>query len=538
MQRGRFAQEFLAELLREPRALRLAHLSERTRWHRQLKVGGRETLLFELEMLLRAVERGFARRHEASDERPLLGQDFTPDLLALRDALRRASAVARRLTTPDAERGFQFRRYLERLHAERKREPLTRVLVDQRTPEESLFLLRQGLQAAQGLADLALRPGSVSFQTFAHVAVLGEQVILGSRYFRPPGVLEFRAEYDRVGSVRLLELVRRIQDERARKSLALSFLACFRLLRYLRFVPRSPAALPRRTLLLVQLVRDEAAVVASYLEGDLPRLTAGDDAAREISLAAQRASESLLVSVREVDAALALGAFDRAQLDLARSSLSEGAKAAAGHLALAVEPGANVAELFDGQRTRRDRAVRLRGDLWILGQMLRAAMEDLFPAMRGEPAAPGGSVAALVRFCAVFRQLGFHLLRHGDHDPFERFFASLKSLAGAAPSTLRDRSLYLDCRSFLVVVERTFALVSRRTELFNVPLEVEALTLQIEQFRSSDEAEPAADEASLASQLLTCSDEEHPLPEEDPEALALAGEESMLDTTRRIWRGR
>lgn len=573
MQRGRFAQEFLAELMREPRALRVAHLGERARWLRSLKVGGREELLFEFELHLRALERAFARK-ESLDGRPLLGQDFSDDVRAVRDTLHRAEMVARRLTATTVEQAFQLRSYLERQAEETRRSRLTHDLVEQRTPEESLLLLRQGIRALMGLSDQLLRNNYVTYQAWTDLSTLGEQMILSSKYFRPAGALEFRTEYDRVGSVRLLELVRRVGESRARKALALGFLASFRLLRYLRYIPAKPVAAPRRALLTALLVREEATSVANYLATDLPRLVQAAAEAPVVAAAAGEAAELLREALSNVTGPLAVRPASRDALELAREQLSEGAKAAAAALARAVEPEASAAEIFDGQRARRDRAERLRGDLWLLGQLLRGSLDALFPAMKGSPTRAVEQVAALVRFTNDFRQMGYHLLRAGDHEPFDRFLGSLEALTHAAPSPARDRHLYLECRRFLTVVERALALVNRRAELVQVPVDETALRIQLQRYqRASTSISPALDTA-LADQLLAPPTDDDPgapsleqtpppgeppvphtvdddgeaeleLPPFEPVPQTLSSATSEVppeegfdpDTTRRIWRG-
>lgn len=516
MQRGRFAQEFLAELMREPRAFRTAILAERARWLRGLKVGGREELLFELEMHLRALELTFARRHSSVDGRQVLGQDFAEETRAARDTLHRATMVARRLIATGVEHVFQLRAYVERQVAEeRHRGRLAAELIEQRTPEESLLLLRQNLRALQGMADQLLRLPFVTFQSWGDFATLGEQVVLGSKYFRPPGALEFRTEYDRVGSVRLLELVRKVGESRARKALALGFLANFRLLRYLRHVPPAPIAAPRRALLTALLIRDEARAVASYLASDLPRLSAAASEAPEIQAAAEEAAGHLRRAIEFTNAGLSQRPVPRQALEDARNAFVEGAKAAAGALAHAVEPSSTASELFDGQRARRDRAERLRRDLWILGQLLRHGLDGLFPAVKGEQTRAYDAIAALLRFTHEFRQLGYHLLRSGDHEPFDRFFTAFEALVNAAESPARDRHLYLECRHFLSLIERSLALVNRRTELLDVPIDTELLAAELRRYQSAGaSASPELDKA-LADQLLSPPTDE----DEDDEAI-------------------
>jgi hypothetical protein len=480
----------------------VAVLAERARWLRTLKITGREDLLFELELHLRGIELAFNRRHLAADGRALLGQDFAEEVRSIRDALHRAAMVARRLTLPTTEQSIRFRAYVERhSNEEARRSRITQELHEQRTPEESLYVLRHHLRALQGMADQLLRQTYVTFQAFDDFATLGEHVILSSKYFRPPSALEFRTEYDRVGSVRLLELVKRVSEARARKALALGFLASFRLLRYLRFIPAAPVAAPRRCLLTANLVHDESIAVANYLTVDLPRFAVAAKEHELILAAATDAAEHLRNAAAQVAATLAVRPVERTALDAAREALSEGAKAAASSLAQAVEPGSNAAEIFDGQRARRERAERLRRDLWLSSELLKVTLEDLFPAMKGEQTNAFEAVSALSRFIRDFRQVGYYLLRSGDHEPFDRFFQALDALTTAAPSPARDRHLYLECRRFLTIVERSFALVCRRAELLSTALDEAALRQDLERYRNGLEPEPAA-EASLVSQLL------------------------------------
>lgn len=499
----RFAREFLADLIREPRALREALLADRSRWLRSLKVNGREELLFELDMLLRALQLGLARRHGGATGKGALGQDFSHELRAVREAFQRAASVSRKLLVPAAEQNFRFRAYLERSVSEESGRPrLTHELAEQRTPDEGLFVLRHQLRALQGMADQLLKQPDVPFRGYDDFSVLAEYSLSSSKYFRPPGALEFRTEYDRVGSVQLLELVKKLGDLRARKAVALGFLACFRLLRYLRFVQASAAVMPRRSVLVLALVRDEMLQVAGYLTTDLKRLTTAAPEAKEIAAAADEAAKVLRAAVTRLPENLNDPKIDRQALNAGRDTLSEAARTAASALALAIEPTSQTADLFDGERSRRDRAERLRKDLWIGSQLLKSALEALLPAMKGEPTRPFARLAALQRFSRDFKQVGYYLLRVGDHDPFDRFFNALEALLNTAPSPARDRHLYLECRRFLTIAERGFALVTRRAELLDAPFTEDRYAADLRRYRSAAGLlDPSADE-ELANEVL------------------------------------
>ncbi len=84
-------QDFFFELMRESQRGRAPQLAERDRWIRTLELSGREEVLFELEMLLRGLDRFFVLRNLFGDEAAAAERDFREELRAARDALHRRS---------------------------------------------------------------------------------------------------------------------------------------------------------------------------------------------------------------------------------------------------------------------------------------------------------------------------------------------------------------------------------------------------------------------------------------------------------------
>jgi len=71
-----FAQDFFFELMRDSQRLRAVYLAERERWIRSLDISGREEILFELEMLLRGIDRFFNLRNLFGETLERLCPDF------------------------------------------------------------------------------------------------------------------------------------------------------------------------------------------------------------------------------------------------------------------------------------------------------------------------------------------------------------------------------------------------------------------------------------------------------------------------------
>jgi len=70
-----FAQDFFFELMRDSQRVRGVYLAERERWVRSLTISGREEILFELEMLLRGIDRFFNLRNLFGDLQPAPERD-------------------------------------------------------------------------------------------------------------------------------------------------------------------------------------------------------------------------------------------------------------------------------------------------------------------------------------------------------------------------------------------------------------------------------------------------------------------------------
>jgi hypothetical protein len=140
------------------------------------------------------------------------------------------------------------------------------------------------------------------------------------------------------------------------------------------------------------------------------------------------------------------------------------------------------------------------------------------------------------RFVREFRHAGFHLLRSGDLEPFERFFAALDACSELPVSPSRDRQLYLDCRRFLVVVERGLALVTRRAEILGVPFDMATYESELARFRMPSLEPAAAGDDGVADHLLAPpgeDDEEwEPL---EPDADGAAAADSLTPQPEAAW---
>ncbi len=461
---SRVPRDFYEDLVRASQGNRAGFLSERERWLRALPVEAREELLFEFEMLLRGMER-YVQLHDNgvidAQDKPLVSRDFREELKDVRATLSQAIRLARHLLDPDSDQKLQFRRYVEtQLADDNTRRSRIEGELDQETPQESLFVLRQSFESLRNLIDHLLQLPVCGLSLFNDVGNLVLREIVLNRYFRPFRLNEFRLEYDRLRSVRLLTLLSTVPAE-TRPLFTTAYLSLFRLLHCLAYVSQdTQGPIPRRVRVLLALVRSEALSLVGFLKNELapkagpkPLQAACLRAARDIARETERIAKDVLVELDRDRAAAARASYAFTQLFQTQVvALTE-----------ALSPGAATGEApFEQLASPMEAAERLRKDLWVFSQLCRAAEGHL----RNEDVTSAEAViSSIVAFLGYFQDGSYQLLRYVDYEAFDRFSALLTELPWPPEGPAIRTRLIEDLRGFSQVLENTFAAVSRRAQL-------------------------------------------------------------------------
>jgi hypothetical protein len=469
-----FARDFFFEVMKDSQRLRSGYLAERETWLRGLAVEGREEVLFEFEMLLRGLERYFNVHNLLLDGRQnLMERDFREELRTVRDGVDRAIHLTQFLLDANADRNLVFRKYVEtQLADDRTRGRLLEQQLTQETPQESLFLLRSGFSALRGVVDGLLRLPHVSYQVFTDLGQLTVREIALNKYFRPFRPLEFRGEYDRIKSVRILDVLRQMQGggDQLRRTVSLAFLALFRLVHYLRYIPSGADDAARRGYLVLALVKSEAGALAVFLEGELAATLSAAGVGQTNNSTARIALEIRKEVGKVLKRHLAgAAAGDLDTIARARDALSALFKQWVASLAQVFEPTVNGREIFDDYVSRLEQARRLRTDLWAFREICHRAERA---ALRGSSDEVERAVGALRKFVGYFKDVSYQLLRYGDYEPFDRFINILNELEPGRLSQVKGRrQLTHDCRAFGEVLAKTFGMVSKREEIDKLPFD-------------------------------------------------------------------
>jgi hypothetical protein len=514
------------ELLSGTRAMPREEQAARDVWFAELPLERKDEVLFELEVLLKGIA-CFAnpRNHPGAPRRaPVVAIDFSWHLAYFRDGLSRVLVLVRQLL---GERGrtFVFHRYLETVlpddAADRKWLDAAKT---QATPDESLIVLRHALTEVLEVTDGSMRLARVPFRLFYALLSLAQREVARSAHFNPLSALEFRPEFDRITSSEVLDLMGDAPGRPTHRLVALTFLSLFRMLRYLRLVEAAasqPSADRRqqaaRIYLALSVLRSDAralcghlgqragALLAESFERDLfavraPELAAAYD---QIALRGHR-----LVAVKEALAGVAASVrlemrrtFERelpspdagmGDEELLRhfyrvaAELRPALEKNISFLAQALGNGPPSGGIFERQQVRRDASERLRRDVWMFAQIVRAfasKAEHTQTANDRWSAAP--SYRFVREFLAYFQALGYALLRTTGYPRGEVFMAVMHALEDADwLDAARLEPAVREARAFHEFLMQLFDDISQRDELVGVAFDRRAAAVSLRLYLS------------------------------------------------------
>jgi len=502
------AGDAYADLLRDTRGLRREQSSAREQWLSRLPDARRDESLFELEVLLKGLA-CFAnpRNHPGPPRRTaIVAQDYRDALALARDGMQRVVALCR-LLLGEQERAFVFQRYLEMLLPDDgARTRLVRGTMTQDTPEESLFLLRHALTNLLEVTGGVTRLPRVPFRLFYATLSVAHREVSQSAFFNPLTALEFRPEFDRITNIRVLELMRQVPGEQARRLVALTFLSLFRMLRYVSLL-ESVALQPRPAglvYLILSVLRSDARALTGYLRKQAGEQLA-DSYERELfkvpaSQIAARYEEMLAEAHRLLAIKATLGGIAaNLRLELRRTFehdvpppgatvTSEALRVAVGSVAASLKPalqnavlvlgkalGARLDEhgVFDDAAARRSLSTRLRRDVWMFAQIVRAFGAKARATPTREDRWSGPSSLQFVReFLSYFGAMGYPLLRAADYPRFDAFLAALTALEETdLLDPERLARAVAEAEQFHAFLSELFEQIGQRDELRGVPFD-------------------------------------------------------------------
>ena len=507
-------RDVYANLLRDTRGLRREQARARDAWYARLDWERKEETLFELEMLLKGFacfgnQRNLPGPPSAA---PPVAHDFRQELKIVRDALSQSVVMIRQLLGA-RDRAYVFSRYLETvLPEDALRSRLVKDQLNQDTPEESLFVLRNTFTNYLEITDGVLRQGRISHRLYSAILGMIVREIGRNTYFDPLIALEFRPEFDRIGNAATLEALHSASDA-AHKVCAVAFLALGRGLRYVQLVDHyaSEPDTARRAYVILSVLRSDMRALTRFLgrrAGEamagtferqllevpadriaLRRDTLAEEAGTLISLRAtlESLANVLRVEVRhcfERDLPPPVEGTPQAELGpqmvvaaaSLRATLHHGIEA----LARELQPDAPIKALGSVEAAKVHASERLRRDVWMFLQVLRAFLAKAEAASGhladGADRWAGYASFRFVReFLGHFRAIGFQLVRHSDYTRLDRFLGALEELRDVdLLEPARLQAAVEECTTFYKYLEKLFKSIGQRVELQDRPFDRKA----------------------------------------------------------------
>jgi hypothetical protein len=380
---------------------------------------------------------------------------------------------------------FMFQSYVEtQLVSDIDRDALLERHSRQRSPLESLYLLRIGLQSLVNVTHGLEQNSHVAPAVFHGLGHNYASLLLHNRYFNPFREHGFNPLYDRVDHPLLRRGVRLAPTKAMRTALSLLILVLSRHLRVAMWIdPHAASRLQLQSCLpFLCLLCSEFRSLIPFLEHTLPKqvFTDGplDPAETELASFLDSFCYQLTRESRKIFEQLLSGFPDSTEVSKLRSALENTRGLLISFLQQSIVSAVQIVlpevegkDLFRSFTSRREQGLRLREDLWIFHELL--AILSPFLTLDSKTADhKRKAFTALLDYTEYFERHALHAIRLSDLDEFERFFDKVRTLKNKAFTSLdraREIARYLEV--FRIFLQTTFELVSKRTDVQGIAFE-------------------------------------------------------------------
>jgi hypothetical protein len=469
----------------------------RDEWISGLSVENKELLFFELEMLLKAVERFFnINNHPLWTREEASAKNFSQEVKILKTGVERIMAITRNILENDSNL-IHFQKYIEnKISRDSARDKIILESMEQKDPKSSLFLLTINLMSLYEIIKFISEMPKCDYLLFNNLGHIAIRLISTNLFFDPIKLPIFSPLYDRINNPKILKIVKKVKSDREKKVVSVIFLAFFRFLKYLKFInAEDPEEVKlKANLLIFSLLKSELREIINYIENEAPYELKGEKGAEDLLSFLKGIRFQLELELKKVYknvlkdfvAISSTGAL-RANVDTARGVLTNNFQQVIVNLAKFLSPDVEGKEIFVDFVSRLENSLRLREDLWIYREILSYAELCLKADENSEHYRPPKNVVAMLRdFLIYFQNLSFTLLRYADLEPFEEFARYIFNLYADCvekkTGEVKVDELREKIHSFRIYVETTLSHVNNRAELRDVPFHIESAKELLEQF--------------------------------------------------------
>lgn len=459
---------------------------ERAQWLEKLVLKDKHRLLFELESLLKGLDRFFnVSNLPLANMEQVITINFLDEMEIVFQFMDRLVEISGKLLEASRQEDYQFRHYVEtKLLGDYERNQWREAVLEQRTPEESLFVLYTNFvnirEILRGLVTLK----SVPYTLFFNSGSLITREIASNRYFNPFGEVAFRPEYDRVVNRRIGRIIREIKDQKLQRQVSIVVLAFNRLLQYIQFIAPASESIEalKSSLLFFALIHSESRYLMEYMEKNVPRLVAesGHAKARLFAETCDSLSFQLQMELKKIHSGELLNLSKHRKKEAVKTAvenshgiLSNFFQQSIIQLLMVFHPDLLGEEIFPVFISRKRQSIRLREDIAVLQHLM-----DKFEEIT-ETTEAGARRETYVKYLILqkdwvrrMRSESVPLMRYQDLIEFEKYF---RYLDGLDKDDLEvDETLdkfKTQSKFFKIFVDTTMGQITNRADLQGLALD-------------------------------------------------------------------
>ncbi len=467
---------------------------ERDKWLETLNVEGKDRLLFELEMLLRATERFFNIDNlPVSNKEQIISKNFYNELKILATTAKRIVSIIRLLLVDQSANVFYFQAYVEnRLLADYARDRIIELYMTQSSPRDSLYLLYITFLNLGAIYETVANAKRVPYSMYSNLGQLTSREISMNKYFNPLKLEPFLERYDKIYDSPIRVIVGNINNENLRLKTSIVFLSLFRLVLYLRHINNESEDTEelRGSLLLFTLIHAEAKILTKFLDDEFLKQKSTQRYENGIIATIDSLSFQLGIEIRKVFGQILKDAIEignllklRAAIDSAKGILANFIQQSIILVAHKFNPSLKGNEIFPDFVSRIEQSLRLREDIWLFKNVL-----EFFEQNTNDSGAINNFTVQVLfnlikEYIYYFQDISFSLVRYSDNEEFEKFFDRISVYK---EDDLLNRFKFIDLRktihNFKIFLETTFGHIANRAELKDIPLDTRHLETVLAQF--------------------------------------------------------
>lgn len=474
---------------------------ERNLWIKDLTQKDKHEKLFELEMLLKAVERyGAMKNHPIPDTVNLLERKFNGEMAILYDSIGKIILLTQGLLPPSVTSARHFTSYIgNRLIPDHARATFTTQIQKQASPEDGLSVLRANMIDIHNIMGNLIKLKSVSYGLFFHTMQIINREISSNIYFNPNRVSEFSPQSDRISNRKILTALRSITNPSLKKEITIVLLVLFRGIRCMQFVVEEAAGerALKANLIFFSLVHSELVMLVDHIENTIVKnhkrgASEGKDRKIETihdtvdGVAYQISMELKKVMGHELSNVAGIKDIAKIRQGIARSKgvIADILKHSVVHIASSLDSRLKGKDIFDDFVSKQEISMRLRKDIWIFLKVVEN-VEETISQME-----PSGNMKTIMEatksmrnYIYYFQNTSYQVVRYTDREAFINFFAYVdKFNLDDINHRVKFEDFKRNLHYFKMYLETTLTNVENRSELKGKPFGASEGEQILEQF--------------------------------------------------------